>query len=445
MPATPHHPVSLEQIASWHDDLTALQERIAPRFVRAEVRARAGHYLAGLLAPIERRNGWQLAEALGERNPDGVQRLLRTAQWDADAVRDDLRAYVVEHLGDPDAVLVIDETGFLKKGTKSAGVARQYSGTAGRIENSQIGVFLAYASPRGQAFLDRALYLPKAWAEDAPRREDAGIPSDIEFATKGDLAQTMLARAFAADVPAAWVTGDEIYGNDGDLRRWLEAEQRPYVLAVARTHPIWERGRQVRMDALVEQIPEEAWQRIAVGDGSKGPRIYDWACARLPYLTEAGGRSGCCSAARVSDPEELRLLPRLWPGGDPVAELARVAGTRWTIEEGFQQAKAIGLDEYEVRTLGRGGIGTSRSACWPMPSSPSPVPLRRGAQKGGAWRPDPAHHPGGAALCSPSCSWTMNSVSTGCTGPAGVANARPKPAAATTNAASPALDHDLPL
>ena len=322
MPVAPHDPVSLDQIATWHDDLTALQARIAPRFARAEVRARAGHYLAGLLAPVERRNGWQLAEALGERTPDGVQRFLRTAQWDADAVRDDLRAYVVEHLGDDQAVLVIDETGFLKKGTKSAGVARQYSGTAGRIENSQIGVFLAYASPYGQAFLDRALYLPKAWVEDAERREDAGIPPEVSFATKGDLAQTMLARAFAADVPAAWVTGDEIYGNDGDLRRWLEAEQRSYVLAVARNHPIWERGRQVRMDALVDQIPEDGWQQFSVGDGSKGPRVYDWACAQLPYLTEAGWAQWLLLRRSVSDPAEVAYLPRLWPGGDP----ARRAG-----------------------------------------------------------------------------------------------------------------------
>lgn len=350
MPATPQHPVSLDQIAAWHDDLVALQERIAPRFARAEVRVRAGHYLAGLLAPVERRNSWQLAEVLGERSPDGVQRLLRTAQWDADAVRDDLRAYVVEHLGDPEAVLVIDETGFLKKGTKSAGVARQYSGTAGRIENSQIGVFLAYASPRGQAFLDRALYLPKAWVEDAERREAAGIPPDVGFATKGDLAQTMLARAFAADVPAAWVTGDEIYGNDGDLRRWLEAEQRSYVLAVARNHPIWDGGRQGRIDDLVPEIPAEAWQRLAVGPGSKGPRIYDWACARLPYLTQDGWAQWLLLRRSLSDPDDLAYYRAFGPEETPVAELARVAGTRWVIEEGFQQAKAIGLDEYEVRT-----------------------------------------------------------------------------------------------
>lgn len=350
MTIPPHASVCLEQIAAWHDELSALQARIAPHFARPEVRARAGRYLAGLLEPVERRNGWQLAEVLGETTPDGVQRLLRTAQWDADAVRDDLRSYVVEHLGDPEAVLVIDETGFLKKGTKSAGVARQYSGTAGRIENSQIGVFLAYASPQGQAFLDRALYLPKAWVQDAERREAAGIPATVTFATKGDLAQTMLARAFAAGVPAAWVTGDEIYGNDGDLRRWLEGQQQSYVLAVARNHPVWDGGVQVRVERLLPQIPEDGWQRLAVGDGSKGPRIYDWACARLPYLTDDGWAQWLLIRRSVSDPGDLAFYRAFGREERTVAELARVAGRRWVIEEGFQRAKAIGLDEYEVRT-----------------------------------------------------------------------------------------------
>lgn len=340
----------MTEVATWQEALTGLQDRIAPRFGRSEVRHRAGRYLAGLLEPLERRNGWQLAEALGEATPDGVQRLLRTARWDADAVRDDLRSYVVEHLGDPAAVLVIDETGFVKKGTKSAGVARQYSGTAGRTENCQVGVFLAYASPQGQAFLDRALYLPKAWVEDAARREAAEIPPEIGFATKGDLAQAMLARAFRAEVPAAWVTGDEVYGNDGDLRRWLEGQQRPYVLAVARSHPVWDGGVQVRSDALLPQIPAEGWQRLDVGAGSKGPRLYDWACAQLPYLTEEGWAQWLLLRRSVSDPQDVAYYRAFGPEPTTVADLARVAGTRWTIEEGFQRAKAIGLDQYEVRS-----------------------------------------------------------------------------------------------
>ena len=349
MPLVSPEREQITQITTWHDELTALQERVAPHFRRPEVRTRAGRYLAGLLAPVERRNGWQLAEALGERSPDGVQRLLRTARWDADAVRDDLRAYVVEHLGDAEAALVIDETGFLKKGSKSVGVARQYSGTAGRIENCQIGVFLAYASPRGHAFLDRALYLPKTWAEDAARREAAGVPPDVRFATKGELAQAMLARAFAAAVPAAWVTGDEIYGNDGTLRRWLEGQQRPYVLAVARSHPIWHDGVQVRVEALLAEVPEDGWQRIEVGAGSKGPRLYDWACARLPYWTPEGWAQWLLIRRSVTKPEEVAFYRAFGPETTTVADLARVAGTRWTIEEGFQRAKEVGLDQYEVR------------------------------------------------------------------------------------------------
>ncbi len=349
MTLAPHEHEQIAQIAAWREELDALHARITPHFRRPEVRARAGKFLAGLLEPIERRNGWQLAEALGERSPDGVQRLLRTARWDADAVRDDLRAYVVEHLGDPGAVLVIDETGFLKKGSKSVGVARQYSGTAGRIENCQIGVFLAYASPRGHAFLDRALYLPKAWAEDAARREAAGVPQNVRFATKGELAQAMLARACAAEVPAAWLTGDEVYGNDGSLRRWLEAQRRPYVLAVACSHPVWQAGVQVRADALVADIPDDGWQRLAVGAGSKGPRVYDWACGRLPYETEEGWAQWLLIRRSVSHPEDIAFYRAFGPEESTIADLSRVAGRRWVIEEGGQRAKEVGLDQYEVR------------------------------------------------------------------------------------------------
>jgi SRSO17 transposase len=349
MTLTVHEDQQIAEIARWREALTALQGRIGPRFARPEVRERAGQFLAGLLEPLERRNGWQLAEALGERSPDGVQRLLRTARWDADAVRDDLRAYLVEHLGDPAAVLVIDETGFLKKGTKSVGVARQYSGTAGRIENCQIGVFLAYASARGHAFLDRALYLPKGWTEDAARRAEAGIPPEVGFATKGELAKTMLARVFAAEVPAAWVTGDEVYGNDGDLRRWLEEQARSYVLAVARSHPVWHQGAQVPVETLLATIPEAGWQRITVGAGSKGPRQYDWARGRLPYLTEAGWAQWLLIRRSVSDPAELAFYRAFGRDDATLEQLAQVAGTRWTIEEGFQRAKELGLDQYEVR------------------------------------------------------------------------------------------------
>ena len=227
----------------------------------AEVRERARRYLAGLLDRVDRKNGWQLAEHLGEQGPQGVQRLLNAAHWDADAVRDDLRDYVVEHLGTPDGVLVVDETGFLKKGTKSVGVKRQYSGTAGRIENCQVGVFLAYTSAQGRAFLDRELYLPEEWAADPARRAEAGVPVAVTFATKGQLAQRMLARAFAAGVPAPWVTGDEVYGNSGPLRSWLEAQERAYVLAVSCDHLMWVDGQQQRVAGCFAAMPTGAWHR----------------------------------------------------------------------------------------------------------------------------------------------------------------------------------------
>ena len=339
-----------EEIAGWRAGLDALHGRIASRFRRSEPRERAKRYLAGLLDRVERKNGWQLAEHLGEPGPQGVQRLLNAADWDADAVRDDLRAYVVEHLGAPDAVLVVDETGFLKKGTKSVGVQRQYSGTAGRIENCQVGVFLAYASGRGRAFLDRELYLPEAWAADRPRRAAAGVPPEAEFATKPGLARRMLERAFAAAVPAAWVTGDEVYGDDGGLRCWLEDAGRPYVLAVSAHHPVWQGGAQERADRLVAALPPEAWAPLSAGEGSQGARLYDWACVRLPHEGAPGTARWLLARRSLGDPTEVAYYRVYGPAATPVADMVRVAGLRWAIEAGFEDAKgAVGLDHYEVR------------------------------------------------------------------------------------------------
>ncbi len=348
---------TVAQIAGWQDDLAALHARIAPRFRRPEVRARAGRYLAGLLAGVARKNGWQLAEQSGERAPDGVQRLLRTARWDADAVRDDLRDYVVKHLGDPGAILVVDETGFLKKGPKSAGVQRQYSGTAGRIENCQIGVFLAYTAPAGTAFLDRALYLPQGWSEDAARRAEAGVPADIEFRTKGELAQAMLGRAFDAGVPAAWVTGDAVYGGDGALRRWLESERRAYALAVRANAYLWvwpeaESPRQETLGALTARLPDDAWVRLSCGDGAKGPRRYDWAWVAVPRWVDREGpwRQWVLVRRSIVDPTEVAYYLIFGPAATTVAQAVQVVGARWTIEAGFERAKGeVGLDQYEVR------------------------------------------------------------------------------------------------
>src|SRR5215212_4325800 len=232
-------PAAVGAVEHWAEGLEALHARVGRRFARAEPRRRALAYVRGLLSPVERKNGWQLAELAGEPTPDGMQHLLARADWDADQVRDDLRAYVVEQLGAEHAVLVVDETGFLKKGTKSVGVQRQYSGTAGRIENCQIGVFLAYASSKGRTFLDRELYLPKEWAADAERRREAAVPESVAFRTKPQLARAMLERARAAGVPAQWVTGDEVYGGDVRLRVWLEEQQVAHVLAIKRTEPLW--------------------------------------------------------------------------------------------------------------------------------------------------------------------------------------------------------------
>jgi SRSO17 transposase len=341
------------RVAGWREGLEELHGRIAGRFARPEVRARAGRYLAGLLAPVERRNGWQLAEQIGERAPDGVQRLLRSARWDAEAVRDDLRAYVAEHLGDPDAVLVVDETGFLKKGAKSVGVQRQYSGTAGRIENCQVGVFLAYAAPGGRAFLDRALYLPEGWAADAARRRAAGVPEDVAFRTKPELARAMLERALDAGVPAGWVTGDEVYGGDRRLRVWLEQRGVAHVLAVKRSEPLWaatDRGpARVAAAALVAALPPRAWRRLSAGDGAKGPRLYDWARAAIRPLGEPGKGYWLLARRSLADPGDLAYFVCFGPARTPLKELVRVAGTRWAVEEGFGRAKEVGLDQSEVR------------------------------------------------------------------------------------------------
>jgi SRSO17 transposase len=337
--------------SDWTGAIERVYQRLRPRFARAEMRVRSRRYLRGLLSGATRKNGWQLAEAAGERTPHGMQELLNRAVWDAEAVRDDLRAYVVEHLGDPTAVLVIDETGFLKKGAKSVGVQRQYSGTAGRIENCQIGVFLGYASTKGRAFLDRERYLPQEWARDTVRRQEAGVPRAVAFATKPQLAHRMLERAFAAAVPAAWVSGDEIYGNDGAFRHWLADGDRPYVLAVACRHPLWHAGTPERADRLIAGLPPEAWVPLSAGTGSQGERLYDWACVQLPYESAPGMAHWLLARRSLSDPTAIAYYRVFGPMDTAVATMVRVAGMRWAIAARVEDAKgAVGLDHDEVRT-----------------------------------------------------------------------------------------------
>jgi SRSO17 transposase len=353
--------VTPAEVASWGAGLDEVQQRIGSRFMRSEQRRRVRAYLEGLLSPVERKNGWQLAEHAGEATPYGMQRLLAGAKWDAEAVRDDLVAYVVEQLGDPAAVLVIDETGFLKQGTKSVGVKRQYSGTAGRIENCQIGVFLTYASPAGHVLLDRALYLPQDWATDLARRVEAGVPDDTGFATKPELARRLLERARAAGVPAAWVTGDSVYGGARDLRVWLEQHAQPFVLEVASSEPLWFHGDgylgQPHADAIAAGLPAAAWQPLSAGAGSKGPRRYDWARAPLARLRltpeERRFEHWLLVRRSLSDPTELAYYVVFAPTGTSLEALVQVAGQRWRIEQSFELAKGeVGLDDYEVRRWG---------------------------------------------------------------------------------------------
>ena len=359
------------EVARWAEGVEGIHESIAGRFHRSEPRRRALEYLKGLISPVERKNGWQLAERAGDSTPDGVQRLLSTYRWDAHLVRDDLRAYVVEHLGCTDAVVVVDETGFLKKGNKSVGVQRQYSGTAGRIENCQVGVFLAYAVSGGKALLDRELYLPQVWADDQERRREAGVPEDTVFRTKGQLARVMLERAVDSGVPFGWFTGGEVYGSDRNLRLWLERREIPHVLAVKTNEKLWawtEKGPlQVRADRLASQVEESGWVRCSAGDGAKGPRVYDWTAVDIRPLREPGKGHWLLARRSIAKPEELAYYVCFGPAETTVEELVRVAGTRWTIEECFEEAKGqVGLDQYGCGN-GMAGTGTSPWRCWLTP------------------------------------------------------------------------------
>jgi SRSO17 transposase len=301
----------------------------------------------GLLAGLPRANCWSIAEHAGDVSPAGMQHLLSRACWDADGVRDDIRGYVAEHLGDPDGMLVVDETGDVKKGTATAGVQRQYTGTAGRIENAQVAVYLTYAGRGGHTLIDRELYLPQSWISDPGRCAAAGIPASTAFATKPELALRMIGRALDAGTPAGWVTGDEVYGADPGLRAGLEERQASYVLAVAKSHPVTTAAGAWRADALARKLPPRAWQRLSAGPGAKGHRWYDWAWAVIdPGLR--GHRHLLIRRHRRT--RELAYYRCYSPRHVPLAVLVRVAGRRWTVEEDFQAGKGLAaLDEHQVR------------------------------------------------------------------------------------------------
>lgn len=321
--------------------------RVAGRFARVEPRRNARAFVLGLLSELPRKNCWTIAEHAGDATPDGMQHLLAAARWDAGAVRDDLREFVVERLGDPGAVLVVDETGDLKKGTTTAGVQRQYTGTAGKIENCQVAVFLTYASAAGHALIDRELYLPASWLADPGRCRAAGIPEKTAFAAKPELARVMIARALDAGTPAAWVAADEVYGADPGLATDLEARQIGYVLAVAKTCQLTTGAGRCQAGTIAARLPRTAWQRYSAGAGAKGHRYYDWA-----WVATQPGRTGHHGLLirRHRHTRELAFYRCHSPRSVPLATLVKVAGRRWTTEENFQAAKGLtGLDEHQVR------------------------------------------------------------------------------------------------
>ena len=363
-------PLREPPIEEWATAFAAYHARFAPLFFREEVRERSARYLRGLLSPVERKNGWQVAEAIGDLDPAGVQRLFYQAVWDADAVRDAYQQFVMETFGDAEAILVLDETGFLKKGTKSVGVQRQYSGTAGKVENCQLGVFLAYVTAGGHVLLDRRLYLPQDWTDDPDRRREAKVPAAVTFQTIPELGHAMLAHVWNQDIPFAWVTADERYGGAPQFLAALEARAVRYVVAVPKATLVWPEGTRVvdggsglrilqaasphpqPVSTVVAGWEATAWQRLTVAAGAKGPRTYDWAAARVVASREGWPGPSLWLLARrsLADPTDIAYYLANAPTDVPLLTLAQVAAARWPVEQCFEEAKGeAGLDHYEVR------------------------------------------------------------------------------------------------
>jgi SRSO17 transposase len=415
--------------------LVAFHARFADLFARSEQRQRSQEYLRGLLGGVERRNGWQLAEHLGEATPDGTQRLLNGSRWSASDARDRLVEFCTEQFGHPEGILAFDETGFLKQGTKSAGVARQYSGTAGKVENCQVGVFASYVSPRGRALVDRGLYLPTEWTDDPRRCAGAGIPAQVTFRTKSTLALRMHHRLLRLGLPVRWVTADEVYGRDETFRATLAARGALYVLAVECRTKVWTEAQRVELpapqpsiqgyplqrarrtlpstcvDALARSWPSKQWKRLAVHQGEKGPIEDDWAAVRVvqKHRGRPGGDSWLLVRRSVSTPTECSYYLSNAPASAPLEELAHVAASRYSVEQCFEEAKDdFGMDHYEVRTWTawyrfmtlcmmalawvasvRTGLQSRRSRSGPpsVPVASAPTsPRKRSRKKGG-----PAH------------------------------------------------------
>jgi len=341
-----------KQIRGWDAQFEQMIDSVGGCFARQDLRRQAAGYVRGLLGRVERKNSWQLAEHLGREKPYGIQRLLGRASWNADDVRNELARYAAAHLvtDDDPGVLIVDETGFLKKGNKSVGVQRQYCGTAGRIENCQVGVFLALATSQGRALIDRALYLPQIWCDNKSRRDEAGVPQAIEFSTKPKLALGMLQRALESGLRPRFVLADEVYGSDSKFRRFLEAWGQSFVVAVSSQQRLWVGLQQRRVDQIVHHIPQKAWFRMSVADGSKGPRLYDWAAMTFGLPTEHGLSRWLLIRRHIETGEHAYYFCTA-PVDVPARDLAIAAGQRWAIETCFESCKQeTGLDEYEVRS-----------------------------------------------------------------------------------------------
>lgn len=342
----------MEAIEGWQSELDELLRRMDGVFSNRHGRARLRLYVRGLLGNAQRKNGWQLAEEAGEATPYAMQQFLYRGGWVADDLLRESRKYIVEALGMPAGVLVLDETGVLKKGAHSVGVQRQYSGTAGRVENCQIAVLLGYTSLKGRALLDRALYLPKSWTDDRARCAKAGVPETVSFKTKPDLGRTMVERALDEGVPAQWVAGDCVYGDDPGLRRALEERSVGYVMATSLNDAGVPVGMSYRpLDEVVAELGPGDWQRLSAGNGSQGPRISDWHLVTLSTFPQSGWRRGLLVQRSVSDPTKIKVHRCFFPENTPLETLVQVAGSRWTIETDIEEAKGeVGFDHYEVRS-----------------------------------------------------------------------------------------------
>jgi SRSO17 transposase len=348
---------TMAEVVQWSHELARLHARIAPHFARPEPRRRVLAYLQGLLSEAPRKNGWQLAEQAGESTPYGMQRLLSSAVWDVARVRDELRAYVLEQLGAPQAIVAIDETSFPKAGRKSAGVSTQYCGTTGHVQNCQVGVFLSYITAQGHSLIDRELYLPSEWTEDAKRRQEAGIPATVGFQTKPELARAMLQRLCDAQVPIDWVVGDSVYGDNLDLRLWLQAHGYAFVLEVHCDEEVGivapdGRRRLVQVaDVPALLLSESSWQRLSMSEGTKGPRLFDWARVPILHRWQQDGQHWLLLRRSLSDVQDLRHYLVFAPAATTLEQMVQASGGRWRIEEDFENGKDLGLDHSEVRSF----------------------------------------------------------------------------------------------